>query len=1701
MPRTAGLTIQLNNYTAFREELRTLDRVIADLDQRIDTVGGSFDKLDKSLDNTERGTDEFEKEFKNASTTVKNETKNIDDGISRLSRTAQTLESIGTRVAIGISAPAAALKAFAASAAIEFESSFAGVVKTLDTTNLSAEETTAVLAELRQGIRDLATDVNSPLAGLENAHNELARIAELGSQLGVAKEGLLEFTETIGLLAMTSDMTADAGATNIAQFANIMQSTDFDRIGATIVDLGNKSAATESQIIEFGQRIAGAGAQAGFSEADVLGLGAAMASVGLNAEAGGTAITRVLNEMISATANFETGTVSAASRIAAIEGDLSTLQHERLLILRDLESAQDRLNRATNVSSRNSALTALERETAALAQIDAQIGTLNGSITALDGVTSVTFSNASEQLELFAAVAGVSAEEFATAFTEDAAGAVEMFVTGLSEMSSGDLLTSLEDLGFTDVRVADTLRRLAQAPELLAASLDTASEAFENNTALTEEAQKRFETTAAQINLLKNNITDLAISLGDAMLPGINRGIDVLVTFIQAFQDASPAAFQFTAAVLGIAAAAGPVLLFAAQLVKAFEILSITISLPAWYVIAGAIAAVGLVIYDLKNNIGGAADELAAIGTNFAALFSVISEIGTGIIGVFQFIIDLMPLAERSFSPVAAALGFINDQITNLTSGLSRVRDFLTLFNAAQGNFPVAPGTESDEERNRLLEERYRLLDDITRLEEEGLETQTAALTVQVESGDTLWDIARANNTTVEELMRLNNLDTNILQIGQELTIAAGASQSTADEMQRLSQELAAVDEQLRALPAGVQAGFDAFAETPLFDRIFGTDEGARDRALETLIGIRAEAEDIQVAVGGIAVGFMELFAGNFDEGMESIRSGFSDIGSSIRDIFAYFNNAGPERDTPLVALTGDMGGESGSDMFAGLGESITSGLEAIANGDYSGIQTMLENNLVSIFTLVATTLGNMFFPPLGIFFGLAAKAVDALELDFSGISTLLEQSTIFQSIQDGFASLFGGGGDSFMLAGDETMFGMTGGASADGMFAPIIQGFENFVATIQPIITSIELVWEGSLRPAFETLITGVGDFVTRFMDALDVEQMQSLTDGLSGVVHTIVAAISTLILWIGFSTGPIVAGIGSMLGDLGAALGEFINIVTSALSGDFLGAGLAIYSFVSNLASAIGSFVTGSADSIIGFLETLTGMDFASADEVIQSIQNLADMTIGEGIRTLHEFITNIVTGNFENTALGRFLAGLPDMFGNAFRAIGREIGILIDTFMLKWQMVQALLPGGGEGDAAALQETEQRIQSARVMQGAFGAIGAEGLNLNVPISFEIEGQQFSDTLAGWLNTPGILDAASEDSRLFIEQAMTAAAESADVSSFYTILNAAMQGGITGEQIDIAGMTETLLANLDADALGESTATVGESIATGLAQGITDNETIATDAMTLLATDTQMALIDAYGVHSPSLWMQDFALSLVEGLQVGFSENLPLLNEVFGTLSQQFIAGTAPITIALDSIIAQEAKTIELVRILGMTWLQYSQSISASINRIRDTVTEMMPKLAAFIQLMDELPNLGVIKLVGMSPGAPPPNTAYGSAETRASGGPGVAGGLYRVAEPSIGGIEMLHQDGGGTYIVSGRDFMAVPPSPLSMAAPVGSLPIPPTATGSGNFGGSSIIFEQPVVIENPSGGPVTPDTIAAGMQQWQRQNPPRRQLRDSL
>ena len=171
----------------------------------------------------------------------------------------------------------------------------------------------------------------------------------------------------------------------------------------------------------------------------------------------------------------------------------------------------------------------------------------------------------------FARIAGLSRKEFQALWKSDPAGAIEQFIVGLSQMDEAGVssIVTLQEMGFTEVRLRDTLMRATNATELFSQTQVTANAAWEENTALTEEANKRYATTKSRLMNLKNTALLFARQIGDDLNPTIQSLIDraneLLASFLSMDESQRMAIVKFAA----VAAAAGPALLVIGKTVGA----------------------------------------------------------------------------------------------------------------------------------------------------------------------------------------------------------------------------------------------------------------------------------------------------------------------------------------------------------------------------------------------------------------------------------------------------------------------------------------------------------------------------------------------------------------------------------------------------------------------------------------------------------------------------------------------------------------------------------------------------------------------------------------------------------------------------------------------------------------------------------------------------------------------------------------------------------------------------------------------------------------------------------------------------------------------------------------------------------------------------------------------------------------------------
>lgn len=399
-------------------------------------------------------------QLEQAKAIARSNTYEMQRDLQNLAKTGASFDRIGGKMKRNLTVPIIGAGTAVSKFAVDFESAFAGVRKTVDATE-------AEYAALSKGIRDMAKE-------LPTSATAIAGVAEAAGQLGIKNENILDFTRVMIDLGESTNLSSTEAATALARFANITQMSqrDFDRLGSTIVALGNNFATTESEIVAMGMRLAGAGRQIGLTEAQTMALAAALSSVGIEAEAGGTAMSKIMSDMQLA---VETG---------------------------------------------------------------------------------------NKDLQNFAAVAGMTVEDFRKAFEEDAAGALIAFIQGLSrtEKQGISAIKVLEDMGITEARMRDALLRAAGASEVFTGALELGSEAWAQNTALTKEAEQRYKTTASQIKIAWNNIKEAGIVIGEVLIPYIQKGAQYIKNLAEKFAQLNPETQKSIMLALGLTAVAGPLL-------------------------------------------------------------------------------------------------------------------------------------------------------------------------------------------------------------------------------------------------------------------------------------------------------------------------------------------------------------------------------------------------------------------------------------------------------------------------------------------------------------------------------------------------------------------------------------------------------------------------------------------------------------------------------------------------------------------------------------------------------------------------------------------------------------------------------------------------------------------------------------------------------------------------------------------------------------------------------------------------------------------------------------------------------------------------------------------------------------------------------------------------------------------------------------
>lgn len=300
--------------------------------------------------------------------------------------------------------------------AASYESALSQVQRTSQTTGQEFQRLSADLIQISQDM---------PVA-----FSDVAGIASLAGQLGVASESVASFSETVARFAATTDVSTQAAATGIGKLAQLTgtSATKYENLASAIYQTGITSVATESQILSTATQIATAGDLAGFTNTQIVALASSFASLGV----------------------------------------------------------------------------APERA--------------RGSIQRIFGLMTASAGEGGDKLEKLAATAGMTAQEFASAWKTEPQVAFSAFVKGLGDMGKAgeDTNAILKDMGIGAVRDIQALQALGNNFGVYAQALDETAAAYQSGTAVIDGYALVVDDLLSTLSRLKNTVMAVMASIGES---------------------------------------------------------------------------------------------------------------------------------------------------------------------------------------------------------------------------------------------------------------------------------------------------------------------------------------------------------------------------------------------------------------------------------------------------------------------------------------------------------------------------------------------------------------------------------------------------------------------------------------------------------------------------------------------------------------------------------------------------------------------------------------------------------------------------------------------------------------------------------------------------------------------------------------------------------------------------------------------------------------------------------------------------------------------------------------------------------------------------------------------------------------------------------------------------------------------------------
>ena len=481
----------------------------------------------------------------------------------------------------------------------------------IDKTSASLEKQTAKLNELSGALEEAGINTDD----LSHSSEQLAgKIDTLKKKQGEAADKAMTFGDKAGQAFNQVHEAIVAAGIAVAlkeiyeYFASCAQaSMDFE---SAITGVAKTTDLTDEELAAMSDSIKALSTEIPATTEEIAAVAEAAGQLGIQKDAL-LDFTEIMTMLGTATNMTADEAATALARFANITG-MATDNYGRLgSVIVDLgnnfaTTESEIVAMGTRLASAGKLAGLTEPEIMALAAAMSSVG-----IEAEAGGTAMTqtlnaiekaVAKGGDDLAEFARIAGMSSEEFSSAWKNDAMSALTSFIGGLGKLDEQGESTVLvlEDLGLTGIRQSNMLKALGLAADQMTGAVNTANTAWQQNTALTNEANKRYATAQSRLTMMQNAYNNLKVAIGDAYTPALSEAYGVgtkVLNEITKFVQANPgvvAAITGLSTALGAAAVAAAAFALKAKIAAAAAAFLTTVT-PGVNVIMGVAAAVGVV--------------------------------------------------------------------------------------------------------------------------------------------------------------------------------------------------------------------------------------------------------------------------------------------------------------------------------------------------------------------------------------------------------------------------------------------------------------------------------------------------------------------------------------------------------------------------------------------------------------------------------------------------------------------------------------------------------------------------------------------------------------------------------------------------------------------------------------------------------------------------------------------------------------------------------------------------------------------------------------------------------------------------------------------------------------------------------------------------------------------------------------------------